>query len=152
MLSQDLSLQLTELIRRLLEDRQLDLVEISVKRQNRRLLIEVFADKPRGGITVDECASLNKQIGDELEEANLVEDSYLLSVSSPGLDRPLTTDKDFLRVIGKEVRIHMAEDSEGQREYAGFVKDVAEGRVRLQAKDGECYVPLEKIRKALQII
>ena len=85
----DLSLRITDLVRRLLEEQALDLVEISVKRQNRRILIDVLADKPRGGITVSECAALNKFIGEEIEKKNLVEDSYVLSVASPGLDRPL---------------------------------------------------------------
>ena len=92
------------LIHPLLEMEGAELVEIVLGGGRRRRMLRVFVDRP-GGITVDECARLNRLIGGALDIEDLIEGSYVLEVSSPGLDRVLKTDRDFARSAGRKVRV-----------------------------------------------
>lgn len=130
----------------------LELVGLEVQRNNRTLMIEVFADRPRGGITIDECAAINRQVVNKIEEGLLIADDYSLAVSSPGLDWPLKTDKDFLRTIDRPVRFHLAEAIDGKIEYSGTVRRVEGENVMVELNEKEIAIPIKGIRKAVQVI
>ncbi len=95
---------LTQLILPLLKRRNVDLVELAVSGNHRRQIVRIFVDRP-DGITVDECATLSRDIADMLDTRDPIDGTYLLEVSSPGLTRPLKTDRDFERVVGKALRL-----------------------------------------------
>jgi ribosome maturation factor RimP len=95
---------LTHLILPLLNLRDVELVELAVSGGHRRKIVRIFVDRP-DGITVDECAALSRDIADILDTRDPVDGTYLLEVSSPGLTRPLKTDRDFERVVGKSLRL-----------------------------------------------
>src|SRR3989338_2787065 len=100
-----------------------ELVDLKVNRYRGDVAIQIFADRPAGGITIGECSALNRRINETLERENLALD-YTLEVSSPGLDRPLRTKKDFARVIGKEIRFYLSEAVLERIEYTGVLKRV----------------------------
>lgn len=95
---------LTHLILPLLNRRDVELVELAVSGSHRRQIVRIFVDSP-DGITVDECAALSRDIADILDTRDPIDGTYLLEVSSPGLTRPLKTDQDFERVVGKALRL-----------------------------------------------
>ena len=129
-----------------------EIVEINIRRQGRAIMVEVLADKKKGGITIDECTVINKQLSQKIEEENFIEDDYWIEVSSPGLDRPLKTEKDFMRVIGKKVRFHLSDFLENKKEYEGVIREVAGRNVFIKTKVKPLTIPLDKIVKATQII
>ncbi len=88
----------------LLESEEVELVDLNLGGNQRRRTLRVFVDRP-GRITLDECARLNRMIGNILDLEDPIEGSYILEVSSPGLDRPLKREKDYLRSLGKKVKI-----------------------------------------------
>ena len=79
-------------------------------------------DKP-GGVTLDDCSDLSREIGDQIEVNELIPHSYILEVSSPGLDRPLKKEKDFLRSIGKLIQLSTIVPFEGQTFFKGILLD-----------------------------
>lgn len=85
-----------------MKNQNLDLVDIIYRYEGRGLVLRVLVDKPEGGITLDECAGLNNEISRILDEKDMLQQRYILEVSSPGLDRPLNSKNDFLRCINKE--------------------------------------------------
>lgn len=95
---------LTHLILPLLNRRDVELVELAISGGHRRQIVRIFVDRP-DGITVDECAALSRDIADILDTRDPIDGTYLLEVSSPGLTRPLKTDRDFERVVGKSLRL-----------------------------------------------
>ena len=95
---------LTHLILPLLNRRDVELVEMAISGGHRRKIVRIFVDRP-DGITVDECAALSRDIADILDTRDPIDGTYLLEVSSPGLTRPLKTDRDFERVVGKSLRL-----------------------------------------------
>ena len=129
-----------------------DLVELNVCRHRSSLTIQILADKKQGGITINECSKLNREIGDAIEGENLITGRYILEVSSPGLDRPLRTTKDFLRVVGREVRFFLSEPVENRIEHIGAIRRVEEENVVIDFNSVEITIPITKVNKAIQII
>ena len=130
----------------------LDLIELNVSQKRRDLYIELLVDKPEGGIKLDQCTRLNKQIDELLEKEEMLAGQYFLEVCSPGIDRPLKTRKDFFRVQGKEIRVYIAVPVDGRLEHTGTVKTVDENNVTVTTAQGDAVIPLQQINKAVQVI
>lgn len=149
----EMLLKVNPLIRDHLEKQGYCLVDSRFyKAQGRGPVLEVLADRPEGGITLDECARLNRELGGLLEARAALPEAYELDVSSPGLDRPLTTEADFRRCRGKEVRIFLKEEVAGKIETAGVIEDVTGESVILKTNENLIGIPLVKVNKAKQVI
>lgn len=129
-----------------------ELVELNIRRYHSQLTVQILADKKDGRITLLECSTLNRQIADAIEVENLIGGHYVVEVSSPGLDRPLRTAKDFLRVLGREVRFYLSEPVDNKFEHAGFIRGADGNNVTIENKSSQIEIPLNKINKAVQII
>jgi len=130
----------------------IEIVAVNVNPHNDTLHIQVFADKPEGGIGMEECARLNRGLAAKLDnEANLG-DNYTLEVSSPGLDRPLIGYRDLRRVLGRDVQVFLKERINGKCELSGSLQAVREADIIVGTRKGEVTVPMDKIEKAKQII
>ena len=81
-----------------------ELVDVEYVKEGGSFYLRAYIDKP-GGITVDDCETVSREFSDKLDEADFIEEAYIMEVSSPGLGRPLKKEKDFKRSIGKEVEI-----------------------------------------------
>ena len=81
--------------------------------------LQIMADKPNGGIEVDDCAKISTAVSATLDVEDPIEDAYRLEVSSPGVDRPLTRLKDFDAWSGYEVKIETTEMIDGRRRFKG---------------------------------
>ncbi len=129
-----------------------DLVELIYRFEGKDLMLRILIDRPRGGISLDECAHLNTQIRSMLDEMAIMPDRYVLEVSSPGLDRPLKAQKDFLRCAGRKARFFLTEKIQEKIELEGIIKEVKEDAVVVETGDGTIAVPFAKINKAKQAI
>lgn len=128
-----------------------ELVELNVKYSGKTVVIDIIADRP-GGITVGECTFINKSVNRDIEEKQWFGEDYILEVASPGLDRVLKTSKDFSRVLGRSVRIHLLEEVEGKVEHFGEVVKAKESEILIKMKDKTITIPLGAISKAVQVI
>lgn len=141
--------ELTERIRSLAEPvlarHGVDLVELAVRR-GRTQLVRVVADR-ESGIDLETCARVSEELSRMLDADDPVVGRYTLEVTSPGLDRPLRTASDFRRVVGKRVRIVLAD---GQRE--GTLEEVEPDRVRVQTGEGAVEVPLAEVASAKVVL
>jgi ribosome maturation factor RimP len=109
-----------------------------------RILIE------RGqGVTLDDCARVSREFGQLLDVEDIVPTSYRLEVSSPGLDRPLKKEADFVRYTGRRVRIKTRDPVSGRRNFKGDLLGCVEGKVMVRVQGGEVFaIPLSSIHKA----
>lgn len=135
-----------------LKTRNLDLVEIIHRYEGRDLFLRILVDRPEGGINLDECALVNRELGDSLDAKDLLQQRYILEVSSPGLDRPLKTEADFKRSLNKNIKFFLNDYINGKLEWDGIINKVSEGKVYVATKGPILEIPLEKINKAKQII
>ena len=102
---------------------------VGVERPAKGRLLRIYIDKP-GGITVDDCAAVSNQVGRVLAVENVGYDR--LEVSSPGLDRLLKGERDFVRFAGHKVRVKMRIAVEGQRNFVGVMREAGAGRLQLE--------------------
>jgi ribosome maturation factor RimP len=99
-------------------------------------ILQVMADRPDGGIEVDECAKISQAIGAVLDVEDPILDEYALEVSSPGIDRPLTRLKDFDAFEGYEAKIETTELIDGRRRFKGELAGVEGGEVLINVEEG----------------
>lgn len=126
----------------------LDLVDVELFRAGRRRILRVYIGK-RGGVGVEDCAKVSRDLGVLLDAENVMEDdSYTLEVSSPGLDRPFKTLQDFRRNVGRFVRISTREPVEGKKLLVGKLEDADEASVKLDADGKPRSIPMDLIVQA----
>ena len=114
-------------------------------------VLEILADRPDGGITLDECGTLNREIGALLEREGPLVGRYLLDVSSPGTDRPMTQPADFRRAKGRRIRVFLSAPVAERIEHCGVLDDVGADAIRLAVDDGTIDITYDKINKAKQV-
>jgi len=141
---------LRRIISECLGSQGLELVDLIFRFEGRDLFLRILVDKPSGGISLDECAGLNRQIGQIIEQDNIIADRYILEVSSPGLDRPLKQEADFLRCMGKEAAFFLREPVNGKLEWHGLISAVGDKAVEVKVGDNTLTIALDNITKAKQ--
>src|SRR3990167_2782992 len=145
--------KLRDLLTDFLKARQVELVDISCRCEGRDLAVRLLVDYPEGGISIGECAALNRQIGLLLDEKNILQQQYILEVSSPGIDRPLKVRGDFLRCLNRKVRIFLNTPVDGRWEFDGIIKKIEGESVFIEDNGGRAIgVPIAKIAQAKQIM
>jgi ribosome maturation factor RimP len=128
------------------------LVDLNFVSEGQRFILRILTDHPEGGINLEECSYLNQRIGQILDEKNLIDQSYILEVSSPGLDRPLKTEQDFRRCINKEIILYTNQPIKGKKETQGFIRGIKENNLLLEIENRILEIPFEYIIKAKQVI
>ena len=107
-----------EILNPIMEELEFELVDVEYVKEGSMWYLRAYIDKP-GGITVNDCETVSRAFSDKLDEDDFIEDSYIMEISSPGLDRPLKKEKDFARSIGKLVEIRTYRPIEKQKEFCG---------------------------------
>jgi len=149
---QEIIVELKNIIGDFLKIQGLELVDLIYRHEGRDLALRILVDRAQGGITLGECAALNNQISEILDEKDILQEGYILEVSSPGLDRPLETKSDFLRCMNRKVKLFLNESINGKIELEGLISKVEDDSVYIDCKNATIQIPLIKINKAKQII
>ena len=116
--------------------------------------LQVMIDVADGSrdITVDDCALVSRVLSDLLDEKDPIKDKYILEVSSPGLDRPLTKLKHFVRYKGYDVKIETENKVENRKRFKGKIADVDDENVVINMEDTQYTIPFAEINKAKLVI
>jgi len=140
--------RIEELAETLLKAEGLELIDLEFRKEGRGWVLRLFMDKP-GGVTLDDCADISRQLGDQLEVEDLIPHAYTLEVSSPGLDRPLKKERDFLRSIGKTVQFSTKVPLEKQSFFKGILLEYqSSGCLRLAEQKKIWEIPVDTVTKA----
>lgn len=123
----------------LLTDLGFELVDVVLATEYGRKVLRFFIDKP-GGVTIDDCAEASREISTLLDVEDPIPQRYTLEVSSPGLDRPLVKEADFVRYTGKKARIKTREPIEGRRNFKATIDGAGDGKVSVTDFDGRRFV------------
>lgn len=127
--------RLAEIITPVIEDMGFELVRIRLM-SGKDVTLQIMADKPDGGIEVDDCAEISTAISAVLDVEDPILDAYTLEVSSPGIDRPLTRLKDFDAFEGYEAKLETAELIDGRRRFKGVLAGVEDDEVLINVAEG----------------
>lgn len=149
-MSQDDRLKL--LIEPTITDLGFELVRVSYG-GGRRPTLQIMAERPDGTMLVEDCAILSRQLSVLLDAEDPISGEYMLEVSSPGIDRPLTRLKDFERWIGFDAKVELHMQQDGRRRFRGQIKRVAGDQISLVVDDGdEVEVHFSDVAKAKLIL
>ncbi|WP_417258566.1 ribosome maturation factor RimP [Celeribacter sp.] len=127
--------RLAEIVIPVLEGMGFELVRVRLMSSTKSKTLQIMAQRPDGGIEVDECAQISTAVSAVLDVEDPIEDEYTLEVSSPGIDRPLTRLKDFAAFEGYEVKIETTEMIDGRRRFKGVLAGVENEDVLLTIEE-----------------
>ena len=113
----------------------LSLWDVEFKKEGSEYFFLVFLDK-EGGVSIDDCESVSRELSDKLDEADPISQAYMLEVCSAGLDRQLKRDSDFEKFIGHDVDVRLYAPIGGRKEFTAELKGYADGIITL-LYDGE---------------
>lgn len=120
---------------------------------NQRPTLQIMVERVDGAhMTVDDCAAVSKAVSAILDVEDPIDSNYLLEVSSPGLDRPLTRLKDFDRFAGNETKVELDPPVDGRRRFRGMLLGTEEDTILLRVDDEEMRLPFASVRKAKLVL
>ena len=139
-------------------DAGFDLIEVQYAREQRGAVLRLFIDRPAGSeqdqtldqtlVGVDDCERVSRDVSAALDVADNIAHTYLLEVSSPGLDRPLRRERDFARFVGESAHVRLEAGVDGRRNFSGTIRGAKDGHVEI-ACDGRSYeLPIDDIVRA----
>ena len=138
---------LQEMLQGAVEDLDCELWGIECQRAGRFMTVRLFIDK-EGGVTVDDCADVSRQVSAILDVEDPIADKYNLEVSSPGLDRPLFTLPQFERYIGQDIAVHLRIPVVERRKWQGKLERIENDMVTLIVDGQEQVLVFGNIQKA----
>lgn len=150
-----MSKKVTEVVEELalpiLEELQLELVEVEYVKEGKNWFLRVYIDKETG-VDLEDCGKTSEKLSEKLDEVDPIPQIYFLEVSSPGAERPLKKEKDFLNAIGKNVYIKTYEPILDEKEFEGIMTSFDGNEVTLEIKiktrKKVLVIPFEKVAKA----
>lgn len=147
----DLQVRLRDILESMLAEQGIELVELACRPHRGQHLVRLLIDKA-GGVTIAQCARVNQMIGQALDAARAIEGSYTLEVSSPGLDRPLASQRDFARALGEELDVILSVEDGKTKELNGILLAVRDDAIVLKMTAGNVTIPLTQILVAKKAI
>ena len=113
----------------------LELWDVRFEKEGASWYLRVFIDK-EGGVSIDDCVDMSHALDKPLDDADPIEQSYCLEVSSPGIERDLKREEHFLKCMGMKVKVKLIRPVEGRREFSGVLESYDNGNIQITLDDG----------------
>ncbi|MBN2453574.1 MAG: ribosome maturation factor RimP [Candidatus Omnitrophica bacterium] len=139
--------RVAKLIEPYLKDNGIELIEMTYRREAGGMTLRLLVDTP-SGIRIDECEALNNRLGELLDAEDVISEHYIIEVSSPGLDRPVKTGRDFERSMGKALVVTTFGPIEGSRSHSGTLIGMDKEKIVLESGGISTEIPRAKIAMA----
>lgn len=144
--------QIDALVRPTIEELQLELVEVEFVKEGRMWFLRIYVDTPEGRIDIEQCAQVSEKVSEILDEKDPIEQNYFLEVSSPGAERPLKKEEDYVRAVGKFVYVKTYEPIKNIKEFEGYLTANNDTEivvdVKIKTRKLTVTIPKEKIALA----
>ena len=124
-----------EITEPLIEQLGMELIDVEYVKEGTKWFLRLYIDKP-GGISLDDCQLVSEQVGEAIDRADPIQGAYIFEVSSPGLDRPLKTDRDFIRYQGEYTEVGLYAPRDGRKQFFGNLVGRQDGRIIIETEDG----------------
>lgn len=135
------------LVETAIAEQGLELVDVEYIKEGAHWYLRLYIDK-EGGVDLDDCAMVSNLAGNLLDRGNLIAQSYMLEVSSPGLERPLKKDEDFSKFKGKLIAVQTREVFQGYQEFVGYLIGLVDGEIVLEYQGTQIAIPRGLVSKA----
>jgi ribosome maturation factor RimP len=137
-----------QVIEPVLKEKNLELVDIEFKREAAGSVLRVYLDTKEGGISLDELSGASQAISPLLDEASVIEQKYILEVSSPGIERPLTRPEHFKRFLGSKVLIKTIKPVENRKQFKGMLIEAGDNDFVVKTDENSFTIAYEDVSKA----
>jgi len=127
--------------------KNMELVDLEWRRERNGWVLRIFIDKP-GGITIADCVKISSIVGEILDKENIIHRSYILEVSSPGIERPLVKKEDYERFKGEKAKITLKTPVSGRRNFTGIILGIKKDLVQIEVEGRIWEFSLDNIKKA----
>ena len=124
----------------------LELVDVEYVKEGATWFLRVYIDKPEG-VTHNDCQAVSERLGEVLDESDPVPHSFVLEVSSPGIERPLKKAEDFIRFRGSKVRVSTFAPVDGTKEFVGLLEGLEDGNIKLNVDSRPVSLPSKSVAK-----
>ncbi|AZR72389.1 ribosome maturation factor RimP [Anoxybacter fermentans] len=132
----------------IVDEAGLELVDVEYIKEGKQFTLRVFIDRPEGGVTLDDCQNVSSKLSELLDEKDPIPNSYTLEVSSPGIDRPLKKDADFVRFAGRKVDVSTYKPVYGRKKkFSGELVGLVDGKVVVRVDDEQLEIPRDQISR-----
>lgn len=128
-----------ELIQPYLVEIGLELVDIEFLKEGQDWYLRVFIDNANS-VSLNDCQMVSEYLSDKLDDLDPIEQSYYLEVSSPGLDRPFKSEKDYIRNLGKQIEVSLYQGIENNKTYIGELMNLELNSITIKNEDNEIVV------------
>lgn len=125
------------------EKNGLSIWDVEFKKEGSDYYLRVYVDKD-GGVAIDDCEAVSRELSDELDRLDPIEQAYMLEVCSAGLDRQLKRESDFLAFLGHDVDVKLYAPLDGEKEFCANLKAYNDGILTLVKDSGEIEISLDK--------
>ncbi len=125
----------------------MELIHVEYQREPGGWVLRLFIEKP-GGVSIEDCTTISRQLGDLLDIKLEADFPYTLEVSSPGPERPLSKKSDFTRFAGSSIRIRTSTPLGGQKNFKGVLEGLDDDKIRLRLNQETIVIPYREITKA----
>ena len=133
---EDYTARVERFLEPIMKEHQFELVDVEWVKEAGTWYLRAYVDK-EGGISVDDCEIVSRQLSDWLDKEEFISESYILEVSSPGLGRPLKKEQDFARSIGKDVDVKLYRARDKRKDFTGVLKAYDENTVTIEEEGQE---------------
>ena len=130
---------------------ELELVDVEYKKEGKNWILRIFIDK-EGGVTIADCQKVSRLTGDLIDVEETITTPYSLEVSSPGLNRVLKREKDFLKFKGRQIYLHSLSPIDNRKKFNGILTGFKDQTVFLEVDGKVLGVPLHQVGKANLVI
>ncbi|MCX7794513.1 MAG: ribosome maturation factor RimP [Thermodesulfovibrionales bacterium] len=142
----DIKERIWRLARKSAEQEDLEVVDVELSR-GKKVLLRVFIDK-EGGVTIEDCERMSRALEALLDIEDPIQESYILEVSSPGLDRPLRSKNDFIRNMGRLARVITRDKVDNQNFFVGKIEGADEEGIILNLGKRTVFIRYDNITRA----
>lgn len=151
MAKEDVCTRIESMLADFLQDKQLEIYKVDYKKEGKGWILRVFLDKSVDAeqeyVNIDECEMVTRYLSDKLDEEDFIDRSYNLEVSSPGLDRELIKESDFVRFAGRLVEVKTYEQINGVKNFEGILIGKNQDVITIDLDGNELEIPEKKISK-----
>ena len=134
------------LVEPLVSEKGLELVNVEYIKEGAHWYLRLYIDKD-GGVDMDDCSGVSHAVSEMLDEKNPIPQAYMLEVSSPGLERPLKKEEDFIRFKGSLVAVHTTALFQGYKEFSGILVGLIDDDIVLEYEDKRIAIPRSLTKK-----
>lgn len=129
-----------------LKEMELELVDIEYLQEGGYWYVRIYIEKLDGDVSLDDCAKVSMTVEDDIDK--LIDKKFFLEISSPGVERPLKKEKDFVRFTGSKIKVSLKHKINEKKNFEGILSRFEDGTLFLLIEDAELEVPFKEIRKA----